>query len=464
MRTFIKIIIVLCVLAAAGVGYSVWESNEAEKNAIPNYRLGEVQQEDFRITIDATGTLEPNELIDVGAQVGGIIMEFGTDENGAPLNYASKVKANQKLAIIDDVLVELDIRNSEAAVAQAEASIVQAEADILQAKAKYIQAKQDCDRAKKLGAGDALSQSSYDQYVSSEAVAAAAVKVSEAALVGGRAKLDAAKAGRDKQLRNRTYTTIVSPVDGVIIDRKVNIGQTVVSSMNAPTLFLIATDLKKMQIWAAVNEADIGRVSVGQKVIFTVDAFQGREFEGKVNKIRLNATMTSNVVSYIVEVDVTNEDETLLPYLTANVQFVVKEYLETFVVPNAALRFAPEEQFIEPSMLAEYQANAQKSERKNKKRTSAASDQVEKVIWKEAGQYVRPVWVKVGESNGVFTPVAPLKDGELAVNDQVITGKEVSKSSKDAEAGSGEGKNPFAPQMPKRNKPSTGTGSKSSPH
>lgn len=126
-------------------------------------------------------------------------------------------------------------------------------------------------------------------------------------------------------MRNLEYTTIQSPVDGVVVKRLVNIGQTVVSSMSASSLFYIATDLSKLKIWAAVNEADIGSIRKGQEVLFTVDAFSGRKFKGTVDKIRLDATMTSNVVTYIVDIDVPNPDKLLIPYLTANVQFVVED-------------------------------------------------------------------------------------------------------------------------------------------
>lgn len=135
-------------------------------------------------------------------------------------------------------------------------------------------------------------------------------------------------------------------MDGVVVKRLVNIGQTVVSSMSASSLFYIATDLSKLKIWAAVNEADIGSIRKGQEVLFTVDAFAGRKFKGTVDKIRLDATMTSNVVTYIVDIDVPNPDKLLIPYLTANVQFVVEDIRNAFLVSNAALRFRPETELV----------------------------------------------------------------------------------------------------------------------
>ncbi|UQT44918.1 efflux RND transporter periplasmic adaptor subunit [Akkermansia muciniphila] len=143
-------------------------------------------------------------------------------------------------------------------------------------------------------------------------------------------------------------------MDGVVVKRLVNIGQTVVSSMSASSLFYIATDLSKLKIWAAVNEADIGSIRKGQEVLFTVDAFAGRKFKGTVDKIRLDATMTSNVVTYIVDIDVPNPDKLLIPYLTANVQFVVEDIRNAFLVSNAALRFRPETELVSAEQKAAF--------------------------------------------------------------------------------------------------------------
>lgn len=298
------------------------------------------------ITIEATGVTEPDELVDVGAQVSGIIMEFGKDLNGKVVDYSSPVKAGQMLAEIDKLPVQLDVQRAEASKAQAIAGIARSKADIQQAKAKHQQARLDRERAEKLGPGDALSKSSYDQYIADEETARANVAVAEASLQEAEASLKQAEAALKKEMRNLEYTTIKSPVDGVVVKRLVNIGQTVVSSMSASSLFYIATDLSKLKIWAAVNEADIGSIRKGQEVLFTVDAFAGRKFKGTVDKIRLDATMTSNVVTYIVDIDVPNPDKLLIPYLTANVQFVVEDIRNAFLVSNAALRFRPETELV----------------------------------------------------------------------------------------------------------------------
>jgi HlyD family secretion protein len=163
--------------------------------------------------------------------------------------------------------------------------------------------------------------------------------VGEAAILQAKAGLAQAEAVLRRAQRNLGYCTITSPVKGVIIDRRVNIGQTVVASLNAPSLFLIAKDLTRMQVWVAVNEADIGKIRPGQPVTFTVDAFQGETFRGEVGKIRLNASMTQNVVTYTVEIITDNASGRLLPYLTANVQFELSRASYVLMVPNAALRW-----------------------------------------------------------------------------------------------------------------------------
>ena len=163
----------------------------------------------------------------------------------------------------------------------------------------------------------------------------------KAAIVQAQGTVSQAEATLKRALQNLSYCTIISPVKGVIIDRRVNIGQTVVASLNAPSLFLLAKDLKRLQVWVSVNEADIGHIKPGQAVTFTVDAFPGEVFSGEVGKVRLNATMTQNVVTYTVEIITDNSNGKLLPYLTANVTFIVGERKNVLLVPNAALRWTP---------------------------------------------------------------------------------------------------------------------------
>jgi multidrug efflux pump subunit AcrA (membrane-fusion protein) len=210
-------------------------------------------------------------------------------------------------------------------------------------KAKLIQAKADLARAEELVKKNALARSDYDAAMANAGVAEANIAVDEAAIEQAKAVLDQAKT-------NLGYTTIVSPVKGVIVDRKVNVGQTVVSAMNTSSLFLLAKDLSRLQVWASVNEADIGRIHVGQSVRFTVSAYRNESFYGQVVQLRLNATTTSNVVIFTVVVETDNSSMKLLPYLTAYLEFELEHHKDVLIVPNAALRWKPRPSQISPEL------------------------------------------------------------------------------------------------------------------
>jgi HlyD family secretion protein len=246
-----------------------------------------------------------------------------------------------------------------------------------------------------------------------------------------------AQADLDKAQRNLDFCVIRSPVKGVIIDRRVNIGQTVVSSLNAPSLFLIAQDLTKMQIWVAVNEADVARIKPDVPVTFTCDALPGRKFEGTVGKVRLNATMTQNVVMYTVVVNTENPDNVLLPYLTANVNFIVRRQTNSLLVPNAALRWSPSSPG-QISAAARAQSPVDPPEDNPPGTKGAGGGQG--VIWVKDGEFVRPVEVKVGTSDGAKIAVVAdnLKEGE-----EVVTGESMGPEG-------GATQNPFVPRFIRR--------------
>lgn len=427
-----------CVVCA-GAAAAWYMSGSKEEQAVVLSTVHAVRG-DFVNKVQATGTLEPQELVDVGAQVTGEIKEFGTDVNGKRVDYGSEVKAGQLLARIDDTIVELDIQRAEASVAQARAQIAQAQANITQSQANKNKADRDLERAKKLGVGDALSQMAYDQYVTASETAAANLEQTQAQLQSAQAQLQSAQAQLASQLRNRDYTHIKSPVDGTIVVRQVNVGQTVVSSMNASTLFLVARDLSKMQIWASVNEADIAKVTPGQEVRYTVDARPNETFTGTVNKIRPNATMSSNVVTYIVEIDIENPDRKLLPYMSANANFIVKEYKDVLMVPDSAFSFRPEKEMIDPA--------APKPE--------CATDENAALLWVKSGEKtVRPVRVLKGEGDGTRSIVTVAEGDTLNLESEIVTGVQKLAASP-AAAASGEKTNPFGPKMPQRRQPSTG--------
>ncbi len=385
-----------------------------------------VKRGDVLSEISATGTVEPEEVVDVGAQVAGQINSFGTDVNGKPVDYGSVVDKGTVLAQIDDSLYAADVQ-------QAQANLNSAEAGVLQAQAKLGQARQDWERAQKLGPSEALAPSAYDQYKASFEISQANLEVARAAIAQAQAALNRAQ-------RNLGYCTIKSPVKGVIIDRRVNIGQTVVASLNAPSLFLIAKDLRRIQVWVSVNEADIGNIHAGQPVTFTVDAFPGQMFHGQVGKVRLNASMTQNVVTYTVEVSTDNTDGKLLPYLTANVQFITGNRENVLTVPNVALRWVPRADQIAPDARQAVQAANGPPGHGMSAKTPLGKDEPQGTIWVEQGNFVRPVKVSTGLTDGTVTEV---NGSDLSTGMQVVIGDQ----SASVAGGSDGGPSPFTPQI-----------------
>ena len=382
------------------------------------FRTIPVKRGDLLATISATGTLEPEEVVDVGAQVAGKIVSFGKDKNGKTVDYGSVVESGTVLARIDDSLYTADVNSAKALLAQNQAGVKYAEANLKQLKAKYYQAQRDWARAQKLGPSDALSQADYDAAQSAYETAKANVEVGKAAILQAKNAVRQTEAQLRRAQQNLDYCTIQSPVKGVIIDRRVNIGQTVVSSLSAPSLFLIAKDLTHIQVWVSVNEADIGHIHPGQPVTFTVDAYPSEVFQGEVGKVRLNATMTQNVVTYTVEVNTDNSSGKLLPYLTANVKFIVSDRHQVLMVPNAALRWTPQPQQI----VSEFRETSLKAGKGGK--ASAAGEKpapTRNAVWVPEGDQVRPVYVTRELTDGSFSEVSSpeLKEGTLVVVGEV---------------------------------------------
>src|SRR6516164_1816785 len=342
-------------------------------------------------TITAAGTIEPLEVVDVGAQVAGQISSFGTDNSGKQVDYRSVVKEGDVLAKIDDSVYAADLAVAKGKLERDKAGEISAQANLEQTKAKFALADAAWKRLQTLSETKVASRADYDTAQSNYNVAKANIGGAEAAVAQAKAATLQSQATVDNAQRNLDFCTIKSPVDGVIIDRRVNIGQTVVASLNAPSLFLIAKDLAKMQIWVGVNEADVGKILPGAPVTFTCDTFPGREFSGTVGKVRLNATMTQNVVMYTVEVNTDNTDSTLLPYLTANVRFVLSCETNAWIVPNAALRWTPSSLAqiapdIRPASASEPLTNDPPRDPQSPKTTSLKGSFG--TIWLRAGEFV----------------------------------------------------------------------------
>jgi HlyD family secretion protein len=430
-------------LGVIGAGITWYALRGGESGAV--FRTATVKRGDLVVTISATGTVVPEEVIDVGAQIAGQIVSFGRDAAGRTVDYGSAVDEGTVLAKIDDSLYAADAAQAEAQVQSGKAALQRAEADLGQLRAKLHQAERDWQRAQKLGPSEALAEATFDAYRSAYETAVANLAVGQAAILQSRASLAQSEALFRRAQRNLGYTTIKSPVKGVIIDRRVNIGQTVVASLNAPSLFLIAKDLKRMQVWVAVNEADIGRIRPGLPVTFSVDSFPGETFRGEVGKVRLNASMTQNVVTYTVEVVTDNSSGRLLPYLTANVQFELDRRADVFQAPNAALRFRPTPEQIAPEFrdavasAAEGRARAKTGGRPGQGQTGEAGAQAARAsLWLPEGGHVRPLAVKVGLSDSTMTEVA----GEgLADGLEVVTGVQTETGARP------ETSNPFTPSF-----------------
>ncbi|MEI8079790.1 MAG: efflux RND transporter periplasmic adaptor subunit, partial [bacterium] len=410
---------------------------------------------DLAETIAATGTVEPEEVVDVGAQVAGQVISFGKDVDGKPVDYGSVVEAGTILARLDDEVCQADLAQAAAQRRQGEAQVVSAEANVAVLLAKLAQARADWERAQKLGPSDALAATTYDGYKAAFDVAVANVDAGKSAIQQATAQIAVADASVARAKRNLGYCVIKSPVRGVVIDRRVNIGQTVNGSMNAASLFLIAKDLRRMQVWVAVNEADIGVIKPGIPVTFQVDAFPDASFQGVVGKVRLNATMTQNVVTYTIEVVTDNSSGKLLPYLTANVKFEVARRNQVLTVPNAALRFTP-------SSGEKTTTTATRAKGAGKKKGAGAaadgtsSGRKHGSLWVRDGTAVRAIRVRTGLSDGSMTEVEgeTVTEGlEVVVTETAAAaaGGTGAGNTPTATAATGDGTvNPFTPKMPSR--------------
>jgi HlyD family secretion protein len=421
MQRILKISIAAAIaVAILLVGLWWWHARD---NSKLSFLTVVVKRGDVAATISSSGTIEPSETVDVGAQVAGRITSFGTDIAGKTIDYNSVVEKGTVLAKIDDSVYAADL-------SVAKAGELTAAANLEQMNAKLDQAEAEWKRTQELFNNKLVAQVDYDTAKANYEVAKANVSVAKSGIAQAQADLDKAQ-------RNLDFCIIKSPVTGVIIDRRVNIGQTVVSSLNAPSLFLIAEDLTKMQIWVAVNEADVARIKPGAPVTFTCDAFPGRQFEATVGKVRLNANMTQNVVMFTVEVNTENPDNVLLPYMTANVNFTVGKQINALLVPNSALRWAPSSP---NEVVADTRSQNAVDLPGDKPSGAKGTNRGQGVIWLKEGEFVRPVEVKTGTSDGSFTAVTAdnLKEGEEVITGET-TGPEL-----------GATQNPFLPSFRRR--------------
>ena len=308
MKKLLKIVIIIVILAGIACGVKFFFFTEKKNDAAGPLVSAKVTQTTISTTISATGTLEPVDQVEVGTQVSGDIAKIFVDFN-------SKVKKGQ-------VIAELDKSKLKSTLTQAEIAYRSAETDFKYKESTY-------NRVKKL----------------SESNSASAVELETAEYNMNSAKLAVERSQNEvnQAKLNLSYATIKSPIDGVVLKRAVEVGQTVAASMSTPTLFVIAKDLSQMKVMADVDEADIGQVKAGQRVEFTVDAFQEDKFSGTVQEVRLSPTTTSNVVTYTVVISAENPDQKLLPGMTATCTIVTQEVKDAIAIPVKALKFTPAE-------------------------------------------------------------------------------------------------------------------------
>ncbi len=314
-----KLVGILIFLAAAGGGtyYYFKYGKPVEK---PQVVQAKVSRGDIIEVVNATGTLEPMRRVDVGSQVSGVVQEIFVD-------YNHIVKQGQVLAKIDPSLLQVQVEIQQA-------NIERQKMDIENQKVQLEDLKVKLQRSQALFDKQLVNQQQLDD-------ASLAVKNREAQISSAQKQMVQSEAQLSQAKLNVSYTTILSPIDGVVLERRVDRGQTVQSSMNAPTFFALVTDLRTLRLSAGVDEADIGRVEVGQKVMFKVDAYGGQEFEGTVDTVRLNATNTNNVVTYPVWIKVPNPELKLRPAMTATLRVIIQTATNVVRVPNQALRFRP---------------------------------------------------------------------------------------------------------------------------
>lgn len=380
-------------LAAAAVA-AVWGGWRllAPVNPEQRYKLHTVTNGDLRQSVAANGTLNPVTLVNVGTQVSGTVKKLYVDFN-------SHVKAGQKLLELDNAVLDATAKQSAANVINQ-----QAQADLARATEKRMQ---------ELFKQEYISRQELDSAVQARKSADA--------------QLTQARATAERDRTNLGYATIYSPVSGVVVDRQVDVGQTVAASFQTPTLFKIAQDLTQMQIYSNFAEADIGNIKVEQKVRFTVDAFPSRHFFGKVAQIRLNPTTQQNVVTYNVVVAVENPEQILLPGMTAYVNIGVAERKDVLQVPNAALRYRPAEAKSEGKDGKPAGASGGPGSAGgpgaggggDKRRREAASNQG--TVYVLDGSQLKPVPVQLGITDNRFTEIT---GGELKAGDRVITGEQ----------------------------------------
>ncbi|MCI2393272.1 efflux RND transporter periplasmic adaptor subunit [Aliiroseovarius sediminis] len=377
------------------VALGVWWMQGADERAQVTYLTEAVSRGDLTVSVSATGTIEPTNKVEISSELSGTIAEVLVDYNDA-------VEAGQVLARLDTVQLDAQLSVQIASHAAAEAQLESAQASLDEAEA-------DFDIALKL---DQRGVTSHTSFTASEAALGRAL----ASLASAQANVDLAQAQLEAQEAILSKATIVSPINGVVLDRSVDAGQIVAASLSAPELFSIAEDLTQMELQVDVAEADIGRIKVGDKASFTVDAYDDMLFPAQISMVRYASESTDGLVTYKAILSVENDDLLLRPGMTATADVTVAQYDEVLLVPNAALRFAP------PQVVEEEASNGGGGllglVMPSRNRGSGARAVSDSTVWVSRDGAAIEIPVETGDSDGLQTIVT---GGDLANGDQIIT-------------------------------------------
>ncbi|MEW6211168.1 MAG: efflux RND transporter periplasmic adaptor subunit [Acidobacteriota bacterium] len=474
-RRRVPIVISIVLIGAAIVVAAFWNKGSASGE----YLTGKIERGNIEVTVSATGTVQAVTTVQVGSQVSGTVAWLGADFN-------SRVKKGQIVAKLDPAIFQTQVQNQEANLLNANAAVQAAMTELNNQKANMsaARANQEVTRVQRddalalvkryeelknvLSGRDleaARAQASaaaarYEQATAQIGQAQAAQEIAQARLQQSKAAVEQAKAQLNQAKVNLEHTIIASPIDGVVVSRNVDVGQTVAASLQAPTLFTIANDLTSMQVLASIDEADVGQIRTSQKANFTVDTHQGQIFSGEISQIRLNAQTLQNVVTYTAVIAVSNPEQKLLPGMTANITIPVARRDNVLMIPNAALRFKPnlseqEQQELRQKMEERRQQREQQREGEARGRGDAGDassqrpaaspdgqkegqqqgqgqrggrDQSEggqrrppQTIWVLTGaKKIEPRFIRTGITNGRMTEII---GGDIQEGDVIVTGQ-----------------------------------------
>jgi HlyD family secretion protein len=422
-----------CVVVVAGL-LVVWALN---RSTPAQHFTAKVERGAINDVVEATGTINAVIMVQVGSQVSGTIAKLNVDFN-------SRVHKGDVVALIDPALFKGALLQAAADLENANANLVAARANVEKAKAGLVQTKADYDRAVRLTKDGVFSQQQLDLAKSNYDSANASVNAADANVTQAQAQVSQKKAAVEVAQTNLDYTVIRSPIDGTVVARNVDVGQTVAASLQAPTIFTIAQDLKKMWVYAKTDESDVGNIKLGKPVTFKVDAFPKDTFHGVVSQVRMNATTVQSVVTYDTIIEFANPELKLFPGMTAYVTIPVATVESVLKVPNTALRYKPP--MSSEEILAIYkQYGIESGERLPGSEAAAAPNagspsgqatqappRIPKadtaVVWKlQSDNTMEPIKVSLGITDHAFTEVTGVLKGELKEGDDLVIRSVVAK-------------------------------------